>query len=194
LTDVRPATLWRDQMKFDLSKLLTTFQLQPKQDIGGLTNVRTCTFSAVDGVNATGALKSIDDTLNKDENFDKAVAYTTTGNPIKTPYLTEINASESLDGDSALDNGYYLIELTSNFYTNKISGEDQKKNIMGIVSRFYQQDSFTSSIDGEGTFTYVHKGEPITISRIGCRILNAQHQLAKNLKDNNTIFLQLNRQ
>ena len=65
---------------------------------------------------------------------------------------------------------------------------------MGIVSRFYQQDSFTSSIDGEGTFTYVHKGtEPITISKIGCRILNAQHQLAQNLKDNNTIFLQLNR-
>ena len=194
LTDVRPATLWRDQMKFDLSKLLTTFQLQPKQDIGGLTNVRTCTFSAVDGVNSTGALKSIDDSLNKNENFDKAVAYSATGTPIKTPYLTEINASQSLDGDSALDNGYYLIELTSNFYTNKISGEDQKKNIMGIVSRFYQQDSFTSSIDGEGTFTYVHKGEPITISRIGCRILNAQHQLATNLKDNNTIFLQLNRQ
>tara|TARA_R110002073_G_scaffold129223_2_gene275574 strand:+ start:344 stop:2311 length:1968 start_codon:yes stop_codon:yes gene_type:complete len=194
LTDVRPATLWRDQMKFDLSKLLTTFKLEPKQSFGGLTNIRTCSFSAVDGVNSTGALKSIDDTLNKDTTFDKVVPYTATGSPIKTPYLTEINASESLDGDSALDNGYYLIELTSNFYTNKISGEDQKRNIMGIVSRFYQQDSFTSSIDGEGTFTYVHKGEPITISRIGCRILNAQHQLATNLKDNNTIFLQLNRQ
>lgn len=194
LTDVRPAGLWKDQMKFDLSKLLTDFKLQPKQTLGGLTNIRTTTFSAIDGVNATGALRSIDDTLNKKETFDKVSPYSTTGTPIKTPYLTEINASESLDGDSALDSGYYLIELTSNFSTNKISGEDQKRNIMGIVSRFYQQDSFTSSIDGEGTFTYVHKGtEPITISKIGCRILNAQHQLAQNLKDNNTIFLQLNR-
>lgn len=194
LTDVRPIGLWKDQMKFDLTKLLTEFKVQPKQTLGGLTNIRTCTFSAVDGVNATGALRSIDDTLNKGATFDKAVPYTAVGTPIKTPYLTEINASESLDGDTALDSGYYLIELTSNFTTNKVSGEDQKKNIMGIVSRFYQQDSFTSSIDGEGTFTYVHKGvEPITISKIGCRILNAQHQLAQNLKDNNTIFLQLNR-
>ena len=194
LTEVRPANLWRDQMKFDLSKLLTDFKLQPKQTLGSLNNIRTCTFSAVDGVNATGALRSIDDTVNKTDTFDKVVAYTSLGSPIKTPFLTEINASQSLEGDSALDNGYYLIELTSNFYTNKISGENQTRNIMGIVSRFYQQDSFTSSIDGEGTFTYVHKGEPITISSIGCRILNAQHQLATNLKDNNTVFLQLNRQ
>jgi len=195
LTDIRPKSLWEGQMKFDMTKLLTNFKMSPKQSIGGLNNIRTCTFNVVDGENATGTLKSIDDPLNKGLTFDLVQAYTATGGDgIKNPLLSEINASESLGGDNALDSGYYLIELTSNFYTNKISGEDQKKNIMGIVSRFYQQDSFTSSIDGEGTFTYVHKGEPITISRIGCRILNAQHQLAKNLKDNNTIFLQLNRQ
>ena len=64
---------------------------------------------------------------------------------------------------------------------------------MGIVSRFYQQDSFTSSIDGEGSFTYIHKGDPIQISNFGCRILNPNHSLAEGLKPNNSIFLQVNR-
>ena len=193
LTDVRPRNLWEKKMNFDTTKLLTNFKMSPSQSFGGLTNIRTCSFNVVDGSNATGALKSIDDTINKNVSFDLVNPFTAVGIDVITPFLMEINASQSLGGDDPLDSGYYLIEMTSTFYTEKISGQDKKSNIMGIVSRFYQQNSFTSSIDGEGTFTYVHKGEPISISKIGCRILNAQHQLAPNLKNNNTVFLQVNR-
>lgn len=190
LTDVRPRELWENKMKFDTSKLLTSFTMNPPQDFGGLTKVRTCSFNVVDGENATGQLKSIDVPVNKNTNFDLVQAFPL---DVKSPLKNIIDAKDSLDGDTALDNGYYLIELTSNFFTEKVGGTQTKKNIMGIVSRFYQQDSFTSSIDGEGTFIYEHKGEPIQISKIGCRVLDADHNLAENLKDNNTIFLQLNR-
>jgi hypothetical protein len=190
LTDVRPRSLWEDQMKFDLTKLLTKFTMQPKQDIGGLPNVRTVSFDLVDGENVTGQLKSIDVPVNKNTNFDLVQAFPLN---VKSPLKNIIDAKDSLDSDTALDSGYYLIELTSNFFTEKIGGNQTRKNIMGIVSRFYQQDSFTSSIDGEGSFEYVHKGDPIMISKIGCRVLTPDHQLARNLKNNNSIFLQLNR-
>jgi len=193
LTDVRPRSLWEDKMKFDTSKLLTTFTMENRGALGGLNNIRTASFNLVDGENSTGQLKSIDVPVNKNTNFDLVQAFTAGGLDVKSPLKMIIDAQDALDGDTALDNGYYLIELTSNFFTEKVGGNQTKKNIMGIVSRFYQQDSFTSAIDGEGTFIYEHKGEPIQISKIGCRILDADHNLAGNLKDNNTIFLQLNR-
>ncbi len=193
LTDVRPRSLWEKQLKFNTQKLLTKFTMQPPQTLAGLANIRTCTFSVVDGDNSTGQLRSIDVPVNKTASFDLVNPFTNLGLDVKSPLKMIIDAEDALDGDTQLDSGYYLIELTSNFFTEKIGGNQTKRNIMGIVSRFYQQDSFTSSIDGEGTFLYEHKGEPIMISRIGCRILNPSHQLATNLKDNNTIFLQLNR-
>ena len=190
ITCLEPRSLWEDQMKFDTSSLLTTFTMRPSQTLGGLPNVRTCSFSVVDGENATGALKSIDVPFNKDGTFDKVKAYPY---DVKTPMLMEISAKESLDSGDGLDEGYYLVEIGSNFFTDKRSGSSTKKNIMGLVSRFYQQDSFTSAVDGQGSFEYTHKGEPIQISSLSCRILNADHTLATNLKSNNTIFLQINR-
>lgn len=191
IDSLSPSYLWKDQMKFDTSKLFTNFTMMPKQTLGGLTNIRTVKFDVVDSQNATGQLKSIDVPYNKDDTFDLVVPLG--GLNIITPLLEVINAEDSLDGDTQLDSGYYLVEIRSNFYTDKRNGEGTKKNIMGIVSRFYQQDSFTSSIDGEGTFTYVHKGDPIQISNFGCRILNPDHSLAEGLKSNNSIFLQVNR-
>jgi hypothetical protein len=190
INNLSPKYLWEDQMKFNTSKLYTTFTMVSGQTIGGIPKIRIPVFKVVDGVNATGHLKSIDIPYDKDTTFDlvKAFPYN-----VKSPLLTVINAEDNLDGDSALDSGYYLVEITSNFFTDKRNGKETKKNIMGIVSRFYQQDSFTSAIDGEGSFTYIHKGEPIQISNFGCRILNPDHTLATGLKDNNTVFIQVNR-
>jgi len=190
ITNLSPSYLWEDQMKFDTSKLYTTFTMLPAQTLGGLNGIRTVKFDVVDSVNATGSLKSIDIPYDKTATFDlvKAFPYN-----VITPLLEVINAKDSLDGDTTLDSGYYLIEIRSNFFTDKRNGAETRRNIMGIVSRFYQQDSFTSSIDGEGSFTYIHKGDPIQISRFGCRILNPDHTLAGGLKDNNSIFLQVNR-
>jgi len=190
IDSLSPSYLWKDQMKFDTSKLYTNFTMMPKQTIGGLPNIRTVKFDVVDSENATGQLKSIDVPFDKSDSFDLVKAYPF---DIETPLLEIINATDSLDGDTALDSGYYLVEIRSNFFTDKRNGHETRRNIMGIVSRFYQQDSFTSSIDGEGTFTYVHKGDPIQISNFGCRILNPDHSLADGLKANNSIFLQVNR-
>lgn len=190
ITNLSPSYLWEDQMKFDTSKLYTTFTMQPKQTIGGLANIRTVKFTVEDSVNATGHLKSIDIPYDKTGTFDLVKNYPYN---VITPLLEICNAKDSLDGDTAEDSGYYLIEIRSNFFTDKRNGQETKRNIMGIVSRFYQQDSFTSAIDGEGSFTYIHKGDPIQISNFGCRILNPNHTLAENLKNNNSIFLQVNR-
>ena len=190
INNLSPSYLWEKQMKFDTSKLYTTFNMISNQTIGGIPKLRVPTFKVVDGENATGHLKSIDIPYDKDTTFDlvKAFPY-----DVKSPLLMVINAEDALDGDTALDSGYYLVEIRSNFFTDKRNGQDTKKNIMGIVSRFYQQDSFTSAIDGEGSFTYIHKGDPIQISTFGCRILNPDHTLATGLKDNNTVFIQVNR-
>ena len=188
-TDLQPIGLWRDQMKFDTKKLITGFTTGPKQTLDALANVRLPIFNLVDGENVTGTLKSIDIPFNKNVSFDLVQTFPF---DVKAPLQNVIDASGSLQDGSALDSGYYLVEITSNFFTEKI-GSQVKKNIMGIVSRFYQQDSFTSSIDGEGTLEYIHKGEPLSLNGFRCRILTPEHELAQGLKDNNTIFLQINR-
>lgn len=188
-TNLSPIGLWRDQMKFDTNKLITKFVAGPKQTLDALTNVRLPIFNLVDGQNVTGTLKSIDIPFDKNTSFDLVQSFPF---DVKSPLQNVIDAADSLQDGSSLDSGYYLIEITSNFFTEKI-GSQMKRNIMGIVSRFYQQDSFTSSIDGEGTLEYIHKGEPIHLNSFRCRVLTPEHELAQGLKDNNTIFLQINR-
>ena len=69
-----------------------------------------------------------------------------------------------------------------------ISSEKVDANIQGLVNRYYSQNSYTSS-DGSN-IEYTHRGEPMLLSSVGCRILNPDHTLA-TVGGDSTIFLMI---
>lgn len=185
-------------MKFDSTTFFTTYtQNVVAKNLGaGFTECNTFTVKLVEGENITGNFKSIDVPVGKLGTtaggipaFDRVRTFPF---DVEVPLNNVIFAKSSLTGAGVADSGYYLIEITSNFFTDIVGATESKKNIMGIVSRFYQQDSFTSSMDGEGGLTYIHKGlENLMLSSFRVRILNPDYTLATGLQQNNTIFLQI---
>ncbi len=88
-----------------------------------------------------------------------------------------------------LGSSHFLLELNSTFVNNFVSESVIKSNIQAIISRYYGYDQYTSS-EGQGSITYIHKGDPVYIKNMSCRILNPDLTLA-SLGNKNHIYLQL---
>ena len=90
--------------------------------------------------------------------------------------------------------GYYLVEVTGNVINNKLVGAGQEiKTIMGIVNRYYMENAFLSATDGQGSFTYIHDGDDVTLQSVKIRILNDNYKplSALEIKGNNAVFLEV---
>jgi hypothetical protein len=105
--------------------------------------------------------------------------------------ITETNAilAEKSFQSIVLGSSHFLVELNSTFVNNFVNETAIRGNIQGIVSRYYGYDQYTSS-EGQGAITYIHKGDPVYIKSIGCRILNPDLTLA-SLGKRNHIYLQV---
>ena len=74
-----------------------------------------------------------------------------------------------------------------------IRGQDNKNNkIHGIVGRYYSKDSYTSSVEGEGSIPYLHESDdPLVLNSFKVRILNPNGTQMEGLQNDNTIFLEI---
>lgn len=86
--------------------------------------------------------------------------------------------------------GYYKIEINSTFKNLLIGNETIQRNIMAIVSKYYESGSYTDGIDG---IPYVHKGAPVILSSLGVRILNSDNKIPDTLGTDNTVFIRINK-
>jgi len=86
--------------------------------------------------------------------------------------------------------GYYLVEVISNFQTNLINETSNMRSTMGIVSRYYVKDSYTSAGE-EASLLYTHKGEPMILSSFNIRIKDSDRELATDIGVDSTVFLQV---
>jgi len=85
--------------------------------------------------------------------------------------------------------GYFLIALQAGFKSD-FYAKESKENIMAIVSRYYEANSFTSGTSDDSV-VYVHKGSPTTLSSIGVKILLPDKTLAQNIGNGSAIFVEL---
>lgn len=187
---------WYKQLKFDESTILTTTPgTTAVADLNALIKAgsKMFQFRALDGINITGQLKSLDILQIKDTtNFD-IVLNNWDGTETLVSATTPINTIDNIVG-SDVNSGYYKIELSGTCIENNLySGSGYFKNIIGLVSRFYEQNSYTSSIDGEGSFTFVMppNSEPITLSTFRIRILTPENVLAQGILPFNSVFLNI---
>lgn len=118
------------------------------------------------------------------------VSSTEKGKPI---YISsDITDTEGLDADNLTDykQGYYLIEINSNFNSTMINDNDIRKHIIGICSKNYNQGGFITCYGNSG-LVYIHKGEPLLLNNFNINILNDNLTDATDIGENHTIFLSI---
>ena len=170
------------------------------------------TFNFIEGVNCTGNLVSVDSLVDKGNfSFEQPLQHTlmsaakfaTTGGGSANAGVSESFIAESqhftILGSTSLlpqlDDPYYLIELTMPIMSQYNSSIRANKKVQAIVGRFYNTNGYTQAVEGEGALSYVHTSEePIYISSIKCRILDSKGNLASNIKDDNTVFIEILKQ
>lgn len=92
--------------------------------------------------------------------------------------------------NNSLAYGYFLVEVESNFQNNYITTDQNRHSMMGIVSRYYEREAFTSGGE-DGSLVYTHRGAPALLSSFNIRILDSDKNLADNLGVDNTVFLEI---
>ena len=85
--------------------------------------------------------------------------------------------------------GYYLIALQAGFKSDFYAPE-AKENVMAIISRYYESNSYTSGTSDD-SIVYVHQGGPTTLSSLGIKILLPDKSIAKNIGDGSCVFVEL---
>ena len=87
--------------------------------------------------------------------------------------------------------GYFLVELDLGIKNNIINSQNTNNKIKGILNRYYDRNSYTAG-GVETAFSYIHQGEPVSISSVKCRILDPNYNPANEtggIGEDNTIFL-----
>ena len=151
-----------------------------------------------DGLNVTGGFQGIDSVLQKNaDNFNVPpvlptpppsnanVIFSTSNKQIEIEALTS-----TLNSKNEVSFGYFLVEVQTKFTTRMLTDIQSHRNRVAIVSRYYQQDSYTSAA-GDAAIVYTHNSpEPLYINSFKCRILDSDGNLATIGRDN-TLFLQV---
>ena len=94
-------------------------------------------------------------------------------------------------GSSILDDGaFYKISVDMGIRTD-IIGNSNNNTITSVISKFYSQNSYTSSYS-EGSIPYQHNStEPIYINDIRVRILDPNNKISTSVGNKNTVFLEV---
>lgn len=89
--------------------------------------------------------------------------------------------------------GYFLIEISGFNNDVRVIGEsDIGANISAIVSRYYASTAYTNGYI-QDAISYIHKGDPITLSDFKIRILDPGHQVSTDIGNDSSVFLMINR-
>lgn len=88
-----------------------------------------------------------------------------------------------------LNFAYYLVEINALINNDFITSAEIKNKIFSVINRYYQLGGYLSGTNSG--IQYTHEGESIMISDIQVRILQADGTIANNLKNDNTVFLEL---
>lgn len=144
-----------------------------------------------DSVNTTSQFIGLDALIDKSGDYYKARKNTSI---LATSDVTvEVTASNQYqETETGADQPYFLVEVNANFKTDYYSQSYIKRNIKAIVSKYYAYKSFTVG-DESNDLTYQHIGDPIYLTGFHIRILDPDLNLADDLGDDNTVFLEIKR-
>jgi len=212
LTKLEPEELWigaDSQLKFD-PKILPnytkkTFTTVNDQGVSSTELVYSPT-ELIESQHITGDEAGLDEIVQKSldskitggnfvEGFFKAFDIQTPINPDESIISDVIGSNTILaqnkTGSDILDEGaYYKVEVDMGI-KNELLGNNNNNKISSIISKYYSQNSYTSSYS-EGSIPYIHQSnEPLYISNIRIRILDPKNNLSQNIGSKNSVFLEV---
>ena len=149
-----------------------------------------------DGITTTGGFQGIDTAISKSATFFQPL--TLAGNEINTTTLfSTTDTTDTIEAGASvisqvrtLPYGYFLVEVTAQFRNNYVTTNQTKGNVVAIMSRYYDKDSYTSS-GADASLVYTHSGVATLLNSFKCRILDSDKNLADNIGPDNTIFLEV---
>ncbi len=217
ITKVTPSDFFTKYFKIDESSLISAETGSVTKQIGArpATNIYP-TYNFEEGENVTGQLVSLDTVINKEQfAFEKPAGHITmaatdadgplfstqadgTNRGVSSSFIAEqqhFTILGAIQVAEVLDDAYYQVEIEIPIRVDFNSSVLSNKRIHGIVGRFYNTNSYTQAVEGEGAFTYIHNSdEPLYLSEFKVRILDSKGNLAENIKNDNTIILELLKQ
>ena len=212
ITKLEPSELWigeESQFKFN-GNIIPTYSKKTFTTVdsnnASSTEIVYSPVQLIEGESITGDEAGLDTIIQK-----KIKSTVTAGNfvdggfqafDIMTPILQNESIisdvigsntiiAESKIGSSIFNEGaYYKISVDMGYKT-ELLGNNNNNTISSIISKYYSQNSYTSSYS-EGSVPYLHKAnDPLYISNIRIRILDPNNQLSDNIGDRNSVFLEV---
>ena len=100
--------------------------------------------------------------------------------------------SERTWNSSIADEGYFLLDIGTNFAQNMVGSSLTSHNTQSIINRYYTANSFTSD-QGAGSIVYIHKGEPQMLSNFSVAVRNPDRSLISShiLQNKNSVFIEV---
>lgn len=181
-SDVR-FDFWNNKLGFNLNELLVS--LTHRITSGG-QNVPVLNIQ--EGVNTTGGFKGIDVGVKKDSSFPLVPDLNTI--PSTTIQNQNQVISNDIFGNTTKNSGYFLVDINAQFKTNMIMENTISRSINGIVSRYYELNSYTSANEEAG-ISYTHYGTDLYLNALHVRILDSDGKLSTELGEDNTIYLRV---
>ena len=187
---------WYENLGFDPSVIPTLKYINATR--GVFHNATVCTYDFIKGVNTTSNYSGLDYNIHKPASDTLAERITL----MDVPALDAINGTtattnqifcKKVFGESQASSGYFLIEADLGLYNEFVGQNLTSTKIKGIVNRYYNSNSYTSG-GSEISIPYIHKGLPVQINSIRCRILNPDLQPANKeggIGADNTIFISI---
>ena len=199
---------WSGKLGFNVPKMTvsdTTGGIADYKEVEiGDTLVTFSSPSIIDGVHTTNAVHTIDGLTNKTGNKYREIPseppnagagedtifpeVQSNNNMVIFAERSTVNNNQVIRTDT--NSGYYLIEMIAGFNNTMVGSNKTEKNIHGIVNRYFNRNSYTSSTE-QDSLVYTHRGAPLILSSIRTRILLPNRTVPSNIGEDNTIFLQV---
>mgnify|MGYP003121751639 CR=1 FL=1 len=195
-SDGTPFDFWASKLGFTQTNLF----VNPTQIFGSNNSFNTQlypTFDLIPGVNITQARNDVDNLVLKGNTYESfkgpnVIQFSEVG---KKPIQSSEQSALPIDAEVSVfrdivDEGYYQVEVSCGINNTFVNSKEIKSKISSIVSRYYSQNSYTSD-DGAGSISYTHRGTPFNLSSFRVRILDSNGDVASNIGDDNTLFIEV---
>ena len=197
-TDLSPASFWVDTLGF-ADAITPPNYTQGKlvyEGSGQPTEPNSFELITNEGVNTTGALPGLDlGVVHASADYTRPIwgdpANAKSGVERQTDDVSSIFSTRTWN-TSVADEGYFVLDIGTNFTQNLIASNLTSHNTQSIINRYYTANSFTSD-EGNGSILYEHKGEPIMLSEFNIAIRNPDRTLVSShiLQQKNSVFIEV---
>ena len=212
LTKLEPVELWlgdESQFKFN-PNIITTYTKKTYITVDSDSNTATeIVYSPpelIEGQHITGDEAGLDTIIQKKiqstvtggnfvpssfQAFDIMTSLSQDASIISDVIGSNTIIAQSKIGSDLLNEGaYYKVSVDMGIKT-ELLGNNNSNTISSIISKYYSQNSYTSSYS-EGSVPYQHQSEePLYISNIRVRILDPNNKLSDKIGDRNSVFLEV---